>query len=53
LTQSEDHLLCRELRDQTLASAAFVAELARHGLLEPNEAHVVLNSGKEMTLRDF
>jgi len=44
---------CREFHEQTLASAAFVGELARHGLLIPNEARVVLNSGKEMTLRDF
>jgi hypothetical protein len=44
---------CREFHDQTLASAAFVAELARQGLLVPNEARVVLNSGKEMTLHDF
>ena len=69
LTQSDDHLLfeageatklvrnaldfCREFHDQTLASAAFVGELARHGLLVPNEARIRLNSGKEMTLRDF
>jgi hypothetical protein len=69
LTQSDDHLLfeageptqlvrnalnfCREFHDQTLASAAFVAELARRELLVPNEARIRLNSGKEMTLRDF
>jgi hypothetical protein len=69
LTQSDDHPLfaageptelvrnalnfCREFHDQTLASAAFVAELANRGLLVPNEARVVLNSGREMTLRDF
>jgi hypothetical protein len=44
---------CREFHQQTLTSAAFVGELARHGLLVPNEARAVLNSGKEMTLRDF
>ena len=38
---------------RTLASAAFVGELARHGLLIPNEARIVLNSEKEMTVRDF
>jgi hypothetical protein len=69
LTQTEDRLLfesgeptklvqdaltfCREFHEQTLASAAFVGELARHGLLVPNEARAVLNSGREMTLRDF
>jgi hypothetical protein len=69
LTESADHPLfegaeptqlvrnalsfCREFHEQTLASAAFVGELAQHGLLVPNEARVVLNSGKEMTLRDF
>jgi SapC len=44
---------CREFHEQTLASAAFVAELARQQLLVPNEARIRLNSGKEMTLRDF
>jgi hypothetical protein len=44
---------CREFHQQTLASAAFVEALAQHGLLVPNEARVVLNSGKEMILRDF
>jgi SapC len=69
LTQSDDHLLfesdeptqlvrnalnfCREFHEQTLASAAFVAELARQQLLVPNEARIRLNSGKEMTLRNF
>jgi hypothetical protein len=69
LTQSYDHLLfeggeptqlvrnalhfCREFHEQTLASAAFVAELAQRGLLIPNEARIRLNSGKELTLRDF
>ena len=69
LTQSDDHLLfeggeptqlvrnalnfCREFHEQTLASAAFVAELAQRGLLVPNEARIRLNSGKELTLRDF
>src|SRR6516164_4672176 len=69
LTQTEDHLLfesgepsqllrnalefCREFHQQTVASAAFVAELARHDLLVPNEARAVLDSGKEMTLRNF
>jgi len=69
LTQTEDHLLfesgepsqllrnalefCREFHQQTVASPAFVAELARHDLLVPNEARAVLDSGKEMTLRNF
>jgi hypothetical protein len=69
LIQTEDRLLfeageptqltrdalefCREFHQQTLTSAAFVGELARHSLLVPNEARAVLNSGKEMTLRDF
>src|SRR6516165_8505789 len=69
LTQTEDHLLfesgepsqllrnalefCREFHQQTVASAAFVAELARHDLLVPNEARAVLDSGKEMNLRNF
>jgi SapC len=44
---------CREFHQQTLTSAAFVGELVRHGLLIPNEARIILNSGKEMTLRDF
>jgi hypothetical protein len=68
-TQSDDHLLfeggeptqlvrnalnfCRGFHEQTLASAAFVAELAQRGLLVPNEARIRLNSGKELTLRDF
>jgi len=69
LTQSDDHLLfeggeptqlvrnalnfCREFHEQTLASAAFVAGLAEQALLVPNEARIRLNSGKELTLRDF
>jgi SapC len=69
LTQSHDHLLfeggeptqlvrnavsfCREFHEQTLVSAAFLAELARRGLLVPNEARIRLSSGKELTLRDF
>jgi len=69
LTQSDDHLLfeggeptqlvrnavnfCREFHEQTLGSAAFVAELTRQGLLVSNEARIRLNSGKELTLRDF
>jgi hypothetical protein len=44
---------CREFHQQTLASAGFVDALAQHGLLIPNEARVVLNSGREMILRDF
>ena len=69
LTQSDDHLLfesgeptqlvrnalnfCREFHEQTSASAAFVAGLAEQALLVPNEARIRLNSGKELTLRDF
>lgn len=44
---------CREFHEQTLASAAFVAELGRRQLLVPNEARIRLSSGKEMMLRDF
>jgi hypothetical protein len=44
---------CREFQEQTAATAAFVAALGKYELLIPNEARVALNSGKQMTLRDF
>jgi len=44
---------CREFHGQHLATGEFVRALASHGLLAPNEARVVMNSGKQMTLRGF
>ncbi len=44
---------CRDFQQATRAGAAFAAALAERGLLIPNRARVVLNSGKEMVLRDF
>jgi hypothetical protein len=44
---------CREFHAQHLATTAFVRALAAHGLLVRNEARVVLDAGKQMTLRGF
>jgi hypothetical protein len=44
---------CREFQEQTAATGAFVTELVKHDLLVQNEARIALNSGKQMTLRDF
>ena len=44
---------CREFHAQHIATGEFVRALASHGLLMPNEARVVMNSGKQMTLRGF
>jgi hypothetical protein len=44
---------CREFHAQHAATAAFERALAAEGLLVRNEARVVLNSGKQMTLRGF
>ncbi|MDB5410580.1 MAG: SapC family protein [Rhodospirillales bacterium] len=44
---------CREFQEQTAGTAAFVKALVEHDLLVQNEARVALNSGKQMTLRDF
>ena len=69
LTQSEDRPLfkdgeptelvrdalafCRDFNEQTKTSAAFVGELAKRELLVPNQARIVLPSGRQMTLHDF
>jgi SapC len=44
---------CREFQEQTAITSAFVSALVEHDLLIQNEARVALNSGKQMTLRDF
>lgn len=44
---------CREFQEQTAITSAFVTALVEHDLLTRNEARVTLNSGKQMTLRDF
>jgi hypothetical protein len=44
---------CREFQEHTAATSAFIAALIEHDLLVRNEARVSLNSGKQMTLRDF
>jgi hypothetical protein len=44
---------CRAFNEQTAANAAFVASLAQQGLLTPNQARIVLEGGREMTLRNF
>jgi hypothetical protein len=44
---------CSEYHGQHLATSEFVGALASHGLLTPNEARVVMNSGRQMTLRGF
>jgi hypothetical protein len=44
---------CREFHAQHLATTEFVRALAAEGLLVRNEARVVLDSGKQLTLRGF
>jgi hypothetical protein len=44
---------CRDFNEQTIKSAAFVGELAKSGLLVPNQAQIGLAAGREMTLHGF
>jgi len=44
---------CDDFNKQTIIAATFVAELAKRGLLVPNQARVVLASGQQIILHDF